>query len=198
MTKAMYMESLKINLKRLPKNDFNRAIDYFEEYFEDAGPEREDQAISDLGDPAEAADQIIKSFAVENAEKPVKDIKSGISSIWIGLLAVMASPIALPLLLSFGIVAVALIFSIFVALGALMIAGGALVIASPLTLIAGFTVIFYSFPAFLNCLGFSLISAGCGLLLCYGMFRAICSFMNFNLRYMSKIVKKGGVKNEKI
>ena len=33
MTKSEYMKKLSYSLRRLPKEDFNQAIDYFEEYF---------------------------------------------------------------------------------------------------------------------------------------------------------------------
>ena len=45
------MNALEKRLRILPKENFNEAMDYFTEYFEDAGPEREQQAIQDLGSP---------------------------------------------------------------------------------------------------------------------------------------------------
>lgn len=39
MTKKEYMKKLAYQLRRLPKEDFDKAMDYFEEYFEDAGIE---------------------------------------------------------------------------------------------------------------------------------------------------------------
>lgn len=48
MTKSEYMKKLSYSLRRLPKEDFNQAIDYFEEYFAEAGEENEQQAIEDL------------------------------------------------------------------------------------------------------------------------------------------------------
>lgn len=44
MTKSEYMKKLSYSLRRLPKEDFNQAIDYFEEYFAEAGEENEQQA----------------------------------------------------------------------------------------------------------------------------------------------------------
>ena len=41
MTRQEYMEELKKYLKRLPQEDFDNAIEYFSEYFEEAGPEKE-------------------------------------------------------------------------------------------------------------------------------------------------------------
>ena len=43
MTRQEYMEELKKYLKRLPQEDFDNAIEYFSEYFEEAGPEKEQQ-----------------------------------------------------------------------------------------------------------------------------------------------------------
>ena len=51
MNKSEYMKILTHELRRLPKEDYYRAVDYFEEYFAEAGPENEDQAIRDLGSP---------------------------------------------------------------------------------------------------------------------------------------------------
>ena len=39
LTKEEYLAQLKKYLKRLPKEDYNNAMDYFTEYFEDAGPD---------------------------------------------------------------------------------------------------------------------------------------------------------------
>ena len=44
MTKKEYMKKLAYQLRRLPKEDFDKAMDYFEEYFEDAGIENEQKA----------------------------------------------------------------------------------------------------------------------------------------------------------
>ena len=45
MTRQEYMEELKKYLKRLPQEDFDNAIEYFSEYFEEAGPEKEQQVM---------------------------------------------------------------------------------------------------------------------------------------------------------
>ena len=45
MTRQEYMEELKKYLKRLPQDDFDNAIEYFSEYFEEAGPEKEQQVM---------------------------------------------------------------------------------------------------------------------------------------------------------
>ncbi len=51
MNRNEYMQRLKDRLRRLPKEDYNKALSYFTEYFEEAGQENESQAIEDLGSP---------------------------------------------------------------------------------------------------------------------------------------------------
>ena len=62
MTKSEYMKKLSYSLRKLPKEDFNQAIDYFEEYFAEAGEENEQQAIEDLGSPEDAAKELIMNL----------------------------------------------------------------------------------------------------------------------------------------
>lgn len=87
MTKKEYMKKLAYQLRRLPKEDFDKAMDYFEEYFEDAGIENEQKAIEDLGAPEEAASALILDLAQENAVKPPKTMKRRFSALWIAILA---------------------------------------------------------------------------------------------------------------
>ena len=49
MTRKEYMEQLRKYLKRLPKEDYENAIEYFSEYFDEAGPENEQQVMEELG-----------------------------------------------------------------------------------------------------------------------------------------------------
>ena len=92
MTKKEYMKKLAYQLRRLPKEDFDKAMDYFEEYFEDAGIENEQKAIEDLGAPEEAASALILDLAQENAAKPPKTMKRRFSALWIAILALFAAP----------------------------------------------------------------------------------------------------------
>ena len=96
MTKSEYMKILSHRLRRLPKEDYYRAIEYFEEYFAEAGPGHEEEAIQDLGNPEEAANALIVDFAAQSVEEPPKSVKKGLSAVWIAVLAVFAVPVALP------------------------------------------------------------------------------------------------------
>ena len=63
MTRNDYLKRLSGKLKRLPREDYEIAMEYFTEYFEEAGPENEQQAITDLGSPEDAADAAVGDVA---------------------------------------------------------------------------------------------------------------------------------------
>ncbi len=60
-------------LRRLPKEDFDAACAYFEEYFDEAGEKNEIQAMEDLGSPRQAARELIVSLAVKNSRGAVEN-----------------------------------------------------------------------------------------------------------------------------
>ena len=68
MTRNEYMEQLKRYLRRLPKEDYENAVEYFSEYFDEAGPENEQQMMKDLGDPKEAAREVLLNLLEESVE----------------------------------------------------------------------------------------------------------------------------------
>lgn len=113
MTKNEYMKTLSHNLRRLPKEDFDRALEYFEEYFAEAGEENEEQAIQDLGSPEEAAKELITTLAAKNVTEPPTTVKRGISAVRVGILGICAAPIALPLIAALLLLALMLVLVIF-------------------------------------------------------------------------------------
>ena len=50
MNRNEYMKELEQALKRLPKAEREEALSYYNEYFDDAGPEREAGVMEELGD----------------------------------------------------------------------------------------------------------------------------------------------------
>ena len=55
MDRMSYMERLAWLLGDLPEEERNEALRYYEDYFEEAGPEREEEVISELGSPEQVA-----------------------------------------------------------------------------------------------------------------------------------------------
>ena len=118
LTKEEYLAQLKKYLKRLPKEDYNNAMDYFTGYFEDAGPEGEAALLQELGTPKEAAYEILDNLITEKREDPDTPIWK---IIFLTFLSICAAPIGGALALT--IIALALA-------GVLVIVAGLLAIFS--------------------------------------------------------------------
>ena len=55
MTREEYMTKLQKYLRKLPKQDYEDAIEYFNEYFSDTDEEGQQRLMDELGTPKEAA-----------------------------------------------------------------------------------------------------------------------------------------------
>lgn len=125
MTKVEYLAKLDKYLRKLPKEDYQEAMDYFSEYFEEAGPENEAQVIAELGTPKEAARDIISRLLDEKIIDQEKTPKSRVSMVWLAILAILSAPVTLPLalflflavitILALGVAAIAVVLSFGVA-----------------------------------------------------------------------------------
>ena len=60
MNKQTYLAKLAQLLAPLPEQERQDALNYYEEYFDAAGPEAEDATAAELGDPADAARKIFE------------------------------------------------------------------------------------------------------------------------------------------
>ena len=110
MTSQEYLNQLQKYLKKLPQSDYEDAMEYFTEYFADAGPENEQAVIEELGTPKLAAAELMMNLldkktdeyvAMEQEEKRKEKKKTtGANIIWIAVLALFAAPIGAPVLIS--------------------------------------------------------------------------------------------------
>lgn len=168
MNREEYMKRLEYRLRRLPKEDYDKALAYFTEYFEEAGPDNESQAIEDLGSPEMAADQIIRDFAMENANRPVKDVRRGISAVWVGILAVFAAPIGVPLALTLGILALTFVFVILMLVFCVFILTLSVAVSAIPCIVIGVWMLFTSFADGIATIGIGLLGLGIGYWLLIG------------------------------
>lgn len=65
MNKEIFLRDLRRFLADIPEEEREQALKYYEDYFEDAGPENEQKVIAELGSPIDIAKQI-KSTNQEN------------------------------------------------------------------------------------------------------------------------------------
>lgn len=191
MNREEYMRTLGHRLKRLPREDYDKAMEYFVEYFEEAGPENEAQAIEDLGKPEAAADQLIQDYADEYAQCKDKDVRKNFSGVWVAILALFAAPVALPLALAvaavgFSVVVVvaSLIFSVFCV--ALCFA----VAAIPGVLV-GIWMLIVSPVNGIATLGLALITTGFGIWMCIASVNLCRWFLHMMTRIIDRIRRRG-------
>lgn len=196
MTKTEYMKKLAHNLRRLPKEDYDRAIEYFEEYFAEAGPENEQQAIADLGSPDEASKALIVDLAAQNIKEKPRTMKRGLSVLWIAVLAVCSAPVTLPIAICLLAVIMIVLFCVGIVLFCVVISAIAVAASGILTLFGGIIVLFRSLGDGLCNIGLGLFSTGVGILFVYGaiiLFKWLIRKASVSL---GKITK-GGRSNEK-
>ena len=164
MTRTEYLAQLEKYLKKLPAKDYQEAMDYFTEYFDEVGPEGEAAAIAELGNPKEAAHEIIINLLdkkIEEDSQEADSVKNSKQIVQIAILSILAAPLAIPLL----ILALTLVFTFFLLVSVLafvmavftfaMLLLGASLIWDSLTL--GMAT---SIPAFALSLGMSLLALG--------------------------------------
>ena len=192
------MKVLSHKLRRLPKEDFEQAIEYFEEYFAEAGPENEQKAIEDLGSPEEAAKEVIMNLAAKNATEPPKTVKHSFKAVWIGLLAICATPIALPLALGLVVLIGALILGVLALFFAIWLGVLSVTAAGIVGLVGGIALLFQDFVNGIATLGLSLLCCGIGIAVSYIMFLMCKWFLQKCAQFIGKLMKKikRGLKNE--
>lgn len=200
MNRKIYMRSLGERLRKLPKEDFDMAMEYFREYFDEAGPDNEERAIEDLGTPQQAAEQIIMNLAARNGEEaPKTSVKKGMSAVWVGILAVFAAPIALPLALGVVLTVGALGLSVVAVLASLVLAAFCLIVGSAAAVILGTVMLVQSPANAAATIGAGLICMGIGLLLAPACVSLTKSSLRMLTRIFGRMVQrftKGGREHE--
>ena len=110
-----YLQDLETNLKALPKAEIKDAMLYYEQYFYE-GHLSDGQAVAEFGTPKNLARRLVADYYMDEARDiPEENQKSPLGLAKIITLALLASPILIPV----AITVVALIFAIVVTLGAL-------------------------------------------------------------------------------
>ena len=62
MSKEEYLNQLHKYLRKLPKQDYDDAMDYFEEYFQETDEAGAQKLIEEMGTPKEAARELIANL----------------------------------------------------------------------------------------------------------------------------------------
>ncbi len=167
MNRDKYLNELDRYLKRLPQRDYESAVSYFREYFEDAGEENEQQVMAELGTPKEAAAEVLRNLLSESQGELQRETgkrrRVG-DNVKMAVLAVLAAPIGVPLavasiamIISIALLMVSAVVCVFALSLSLFCIGGKL-------LLRGLVALPVSVPGTLLLCGLGILAAGCSIL----------------------------------
>lgn len=199
MTREEYMIKLKKYLRKLPKQDYEDAI----EYFSDTDESGQQKLMEELGTPKQAAadlmynllDRKIQEQDAADEDCKKKQDKKGITLL--AVLAILSTPVTVPLfiamlavLLAVAICVVCVIISDFIAALSVLLIGGKL-------LLRGLVSFPYSLSGALMITGCGLLGIGCALLL-YILGICLCKWMGMLLVKLAQcLARKRGKNHEK-
>lgn len=180
MTRQEYMEQLKKYLKRLPKEDYENAIEYFSEYFDEAGPQKEQQVMKELGEPKEAARELLLNLLQESVEndQDIVEEKAAVQPeaasggkkrspgkiILLAILVLCASPVSLALLVGVLAVLLAVVVTATAVIFSLGITSIAATAGGIVTVGFGATLVLKSAAAACMMIGGGFLMTGLGIL----------------------------------
>lgn len=191
MTKTEYLAKLTKYLRKLPQKDYEEALEYFMEYFEEAGPENEAQVIAELGTPKEAAHEVITRLLDEKIIEDKSSLRNKTTILWIAILAVLASPVALPILLFFLAMLMTLLMIIFAVIVTALALTFALLISGVYTFFTSFSLLSVSLASTLFGVGIGLLMFGGALLLLFASFEICKLFVKLTTLLIKWLIKKG-------
>ena len=186
MTKYDYLTQLKHYLQPLPLKERNAAMQYYEKYFKDAGPENERYVIMNLGTPKQLADHILKkhrrtiSGMVHETRNNVRSAKSRMNekqkknSVF---LTIFGTPV---------LILVIIAFVVLMALFALVVAGALVFMAA-----CGIMLTAMSVPYITSVTSVALVTLGISLILIAVPVLVFMPAMNF-VFYVIKKATVGG------
>ncbi|UTC67628.1 MULTISPECIES: DUF1700 domain-containing protein [unclassified Treponema] len=175
MKRREFIEELEDRLRHLPYKDRKEAVKFYEEYFDEAGVENEQNVINELRSPAHIASKILSDYAVKEAEGARKSARGGLRAIWFTILGIFAAPIAIPVAVALTIVIVLLCVGLCVACVALIFGGGILAVF-------GFGMLFVDFGTGVLLIGLILVAIG--------LTRLLYFFVTAIIKKISQLVKK--------
>jgi len=190
MNKYVFLTELSKKLKRLPAEERNAALAYYGEYFDEAGPENEQKVIAELGSPAAVAAGIISEFAYKSTE-PGDKKGGGLHVLWIVLLGVFASPVAIPIAAAVFVILLAVIIALFSVLISFAATAVGLALSGLAVAVAAFTQLPGDPSTTLFFIGTGLLCAGIGVAIGVGTFQLSRLCVKGLVKLTAKIVRKG-------
>lgn len=182
MSRKEFMERLEELLKDIPDNEREEALQYYNDYFDDAGIENEAEVIRDLGSPEQVAQKLKAGLGElasvgtpepgqgerKEAEKEKTKKEAGFWKILsIVLLCILAAPVVLPLAGVLLLAAVTVVLALFGAIAGIVLSGFAILLAGIAVLGVGIVQTFATPAIGIAAAGVGCVVAAVGVLLSF-------------------------------
>lgn len=157
MNKETFLHQLRIRLSQLPESEIQKRLDYYEELIEDMKDDgiTEEDAVAGFGDVNEIAMKIMQETPLAALMKSKVKPKNGWTTATI-IMAVIGSPIWVPLLFAFMAVIASVFVVIWTTILCLFIGVLCLGISGIYLLVKAFTLIGFGLPTVFFTLGCSI------------------------------------------
>ncbi len=204
MNRIEFMRQLEVLLSGITKDDQVDALQYYNDYFDEAGTENESDVIQELGSPEKVA-KIIRESLGQDGENNSEYSERGYSDtrfeekdellsknreknkIPILLLILGVLFIGIPVVLPLGLSGISVVFAIIVTILSLIFA---VLIAGVALVVSGVAIIIYGLINVAASVAQSFIVIGTGLLLI--VFGALVSYAGYGvMRWSVNLIKKG-------
>jgi len=200
VNKEVFLEQLRRKLTILSSDEREAAITYYEEYFNDAGPENEQSVINELGSVDKIVNGILKdnNYPIidngikENSDNKYSSNEHGVTNINYGMIAliiviiIVLSPIIFPILIA--------VFSIMIGL---LFGGIGIIIAGVAVTAIGLVALFLAPLNGLLILGLGLVLFSLGVIITTFMVNICAKGIPTLVRTIVKVFKfpfqKGGI-----
>lgn len=196
-----YLRQLSKYLKKLPKADYDDAMEYFTEYFAETDENEAKKLMDELGTPKEAACDIISNILekkidekkqADSEKKQVdSDKKSVFGVLWIALLAIFALPVATPLLISGLIVMFCVLLCVVLAVLCVFLFGVCAAIAGMAVIARAIVTMKLSISSAIMLSGLGLAAIGVGIIIVLLGVLCVKLFAELTIKFAHKASKRG-------
>ena len=204
-----YLQEVWQQLKGIPKDDAKELLEYYEEYFLDAGMSLE-QVEAKYGKPKKFAQQLMMTYYLDKDDEalasteaevhPAAGAKPRMRLVWLIILSLFASPLLVPLALGVLLAIVLVLLAILACLLAFYAAMIGLIVVGAGFVVTGFGVLTQSMATMDFFVGLGLLGIGLGLLLGLGTVKvtrlAFSAFVNF-VKWIGRKISRRRISSEK-
>lgn len=174
MNREEYLNQLHKHLRKLPRQDYEDAMEYFTEYFQETDENGAAELMEELGTPKEAARELMANLldkaiyeyqsCMTDGQTKTEKSSSRKHVVWIALLVLFAAPVGAPLLLALVAVVLSLMVCAFAVLLCVVLFATALLIVGGKIVVRGIVAVPVSMSGFAMITGSGLLAVGTGVL----------------------------------